>query len=244
VGAGAGGTATVKVAICGKRFTPAAGGAETFTISFARGLAEAGHEVHVFAFDAGESSLPVKVHRLPVKNWPKMTRDLSFAMRCKRAVQRESFDAIFGLGKVIHVNVLRPGGGVHMNYVRQDCQSSYWIWGVPLRWAKHTFGPKDLINAWIEKQVYQCPALKRVVANSNMVKRHLQTRYGFDDAFISVIHNAADTERFCPSHRATIGRKIRGELGVGEQECVVLRRNVEHDYYFFSDEEAEGAEYG
>jgi len=61
-----------------------------------------------------------------------------------------------------------------------------------------------------------------VIANSEMVRRDVQARYGLADERVTVIHNGVDLQRFHPRLRATAGAAKRRELGLGPAECVLL----------------------
>ncbi|MGC6599916.1 glycosyltransferase family 4 protein, partial [Escherichia coli] len=50
-----------------------------------------------------------------------------------------------------------------------------------------------------EKEMYQSPELKRVICNSEMVKREVMEDFGVESERISVIYNAIDHQRFFPA---------------------------------------------
>ena len=88
----------MKIALGIRDFSPSRGGAERYLVELMQFLAQAGHEMHVFAHRFEEGIEDVYLHNVAPLPFPKSLRVLSFALKCHKQMKRDNFDVIMGVG--------------------------------------------------------------------------------------------------------------------------------------------------
>lgn len=194
------------------------GGTERYLDGLAGHLAARGHEVTVVCRSHSAPPHPaVRFERLHGLALGGAWRTWSFARAVERHLAEKDYDLVVGLGRTWTQDVLRLGGGCQRTYLELAHRS--------------TLTPRDRLlgsGAWKHALAVRIEerALARsgthVIANSTMVRRDVQQRYGLPDERLSVIHNGVDLARFHPRLRAGVGAAKRRELGFGPDRCVVL----------------------
>ena len=196
------------------------GGTEQVLNLLARHLCERGHEVTVVCRShAGPEHTPHPAVRFVTLRRPVLGsawRMRAFAEDVERHVERADYDVVLGLGKTWSQDVLRTGGGSHAAYLEHA------------RPHEQRSAPDRLADAWlkdrlalgIERRAFAPGAYRRVIANSELVRRDVIERYGVPPERIEVIHNGVDLQRFGPHHRAA-GRALRRELDIDDADPVV-----------------------
>ena len=213
----------MKIALNVKSFDPLYGGGERYVVNLARALVAHGHEVHVFTLREGEDLEGVHQHRVTVPSNPKVLRDWRFTRRSQRALDEHELDLVYGTGKSSKVDIYRPGGGMHRAYVRQDSLSAATRLGRTCRWLKRVLSPKEWINLHLERATLESPRLRRLIVNSDMVKEHVARDYpDFPVEHVCVLYNGVDVELFSPAVREQHRSAVREELGLTDDEVVML----------------------
>lgn len=209
----------MRITICCKRFGQR-GGAETFLRNFARHLLAERHQVKVIAQQADDDIEGIEIVRLPVAGVPRALRDLTLARAAKKALAREDADVTFSDQKCWGAQVVRPGGGVQREYVRQR-QKSY---RTPARRAVHKafrrLSFREWLRLYIEGKLYEQPALQCVIANSDMVRRELVQHFPHLADRIQVVYNGADPVRFTPELKEEHCAAVREELAIPRDALV------------------------
>ncbi|HKY86225.1 MAG TPA: glycosyltransferase family 4 protein, partial [Pseudorhodoplanes sp.] len=83
----------LKIAIVRPYLTAGKGGAERYAVDLARGLAEAGHEIHVFAHAWDKPEQPgVSYHHVAMPRKPAWLRVLCFHFSLRRRLRPSDFD--------------------------------------------------------------------------------------------------------------------------------------------------------
>ena len=211
--------AKMRITISCKYFS-ARGGAQTFLSNFVRSLLEDGHRVRVLALEADWNPDGVEIIRLPTPPVPKMLRDLAYARASRKSLAQDDADVSFGEQKSWGADVVRPGGGVHHEYIAQSIKSYPGPALRAVRSLTKRANPKELLNLYIEKQLYRPPGPRCVIANSKMVRRHLIRHYPFLSDRIALIYNGADCERFHPGLKQQHRRQVRRELDIPDHAIV------------------------
>ncbi len=200
----------MKITIACKYFSPR-GGAQTFLFNFVRYLRDAGHRVKVITMEVDGEMEGVQTQKIPIPPVPKTFRDVIFARRAEKALANDHHDVSFGEQKTWGADVVRPGGGVHLEYIPQVIKSYP---SAPMRLFRSItkrLSPKERFNLHIERQLYHDPSLKCVIANAPLVKRHLIKHYPNLTEKIHVVYNGTDCERFTPDlsrHRDEVRREL------------------------------------
>ncbi|MFZ7110781.1 MAG: glycosyltransferase family 4 protein [Desulfatiglandales bacterium] len=201
-----------------RREYDAFGGAERYTQAMMAALAERGLEVHLFARQwQGAPGADIQVHRVRTPRRPSLLRDASFVIGVRRQTRRHHFDLIQSNERTLSQDLYRAGDGVHATWLRLRGR----LQG-PLKRLSVRINPYHRYTLWLERRLFEDPALKAVVVNSNMVRREITDRFRIADNKIHTIYNGTDLDRFHPRHRETLGRRLREEVGVPGHEPVVL----------------------
>jgi UDP-glucose:(heptosyl)LPS alpha-1,3-glucosyltransferase len=212
----------LSIAILLDKFLPSRGGERYFTF-LAEELTRRGHDVHVFATQVEESAdAPYQVHLIPVFQFPRSARMLSYVLFSARMVKRYGFDVIHGLGQSLACNLLNPHGGVERAYLKQEFASIssrpyYWY-----RWLRRYLSIRHYVELWLQKRLYSGGTVKRIIAISNMVKRDIIAHFNFPPERVAVVFNTVDLERFHPSMRKRLRKRARENMGISESEILFL----------------------
>ncbi len=200
----------MRIALVIERFSPA-GGAERACASLARGLSGRGHEVHVIAREI--EPLPGIVPRpVAAKGF---FRRRAFADASRRLLDGDRFDIVHSFTRTSRQDVLRLGGGIHIEYLsRTDPEYS----ALGRLWRR--LRPKERVELALERESFAPGAYRRIVAVSGRVRDEAVRHYGVRPEDVAVIYNGVDAAAFAPE-AGTRGR-LRSELGLREEEYVLL----------------------
>ncbi|NIO13356.1 MAG: glycosyltransferase, partial [Xanthomonadales bacterium] len=166
----------MRVTICCKRFGPS-GGAERFLANFARCLLDDGHQVKVLAAELVGSVDDVEAEPLPLVRLPRTFRDLALARASRKALLRDDADVTFSDQKCWGAQVVRPGGGVQREYVRQRGKTFRSPLRRAVKQAVYALSIREKLRIFIDDCLYRAPGPRLVIANSGMVRRHLLEHY-------------------------------------------------------------------
>ena len=201
-----------RIAILLPRFSKY-GGVEQFGYRLASELATRGHLVD-FICSRKETEPPEGVRVLegsrPVgmqvlKMW-------LFLRHAEKYRQLGDYDCVVGLGKTLHQDVLRVGGGSirelwkHTEKGFPSGPGSLW------KKIRRRMAPSNWLTMWIEKQQYSgdCP----IVANSHFIRDVIMAEHPVLQAkSIDIIYNRPDLSQFAPPS-AQEREKARATLGI------------------------------
>ena len=185
------------------------GGTELFLNQLAMYLVEKGEEVTIICRSHVAPPDPrVKFIKLGGFAVGKGHRMWKFAKAVEKHVSENHYDFVYGLGKTWTHDMLRIGGGTHLDLVRsmQDGRKRL----------------KDKVAIAIEKKAMAKGAYRHIVANSHKSAREIQSSYGVEKKHISVIHNFVDTQRFSRERVEDKAEKLRRDLGLSGSAPVFL----------------------
>ena len=200
----------MNITIACKYFSPR-GGAQTFLFNFVRHLLQANHRVKVITMEVEGKMDGVETQEVAMPPVPKTFRDVTFARIAQKALQEDEHDLSFGEQKTWGADIVRPGGGVHLEYIPQVIKSYPSATMRLLRSITKRLSLKERLNLHIERKLYHDPTLKCVIANAPLVKRHLLKHYPNLEGKIEVVYNGTDCERFRPElrrHRDEVRREL------------------------------------
>src|SRR5450432_3539322 len=186
------------------------GGAEAYLKRLGRGLSRAGHETRLFT----DASWPTNEWR-----WGAITRlrgetPRRFADELEKARPREHCDLLLSLERVWRCDVYRAGDGIHQAWLRRrDAASS------PARTLLRRFGRSHRDTLEIERALFTGGA-RRVIANSEMVKKEAQLFYDYPAGQIDVVPNGVPLADFRVGPEARALR--RKNLGLTDDDIAVL----------------------
>ncbi len=210
----------MKIAIIRKKYT-FQGGAEGFSNSLVEHLADAGHEVHIFAitWNADTHNSNIHFHKVPALACNSFFRDFTFAVSSFFLLnkQKKDFDIIQSHDKTLCQDIYRAGDGCHIEWLKQ-------------RWKRIGFAGKVsiLLNPYhwliltLERLIFRMHRFKKIIAISDMVKKNVMDNYGISSADIEVIYNGVDVDRFSPQNKKKYKSEIREKHGLKDDDFVVL----------------------
>ena len=206
-----------------EHFSRFAGGAESYAVSLAHSLIQAGWEVHLFGESWEGEPEGAVFHQMHIPRWwPGWARILGFALEHRRRTVSGAFQVVMGFGNTIHMNVYQSHGGVHR------CSTMRKLYAEPntlLRLIKRLtnfISPKQWVRHWIESAPFRLTSLPRIIAISQMIKDDMVRYYGIDGQKVELIYNGVDINRFNPGLRERLRGPFRQALGFGSEEVVFL----------------------
>ncbi len=210
----------MRVALVLDRMAAARGGLESWAIRFAAWLLRRGYEVHGFAFEFDEESVPPGLirHSLPR---PSERVARARALEARLAALPSALVHDFGVGW--RFDLLHPHGGSRRSAFRQGLRA--------LPPGRRFRALIDRVRAGrqadLERRQY-APGPGRIVVSSRMVKAHLVQDYAVDAARITVVSNGVDPDVFAPAYRAAHRDEERRRLELGAAPTFLF---VAHNFY-------------
>ncbi len=217
----------MRVTICCKRFGQR-GGAEAFLINCARYLVSEGHQVRALAQQPDGEVEGIELARLNVPPAPRAFQDLALARAAEKALAAEDADVTFSDQRCWGAQVVRLGGGVQREFVRQRARSYRTPLGRAANALARRLSVRERLRLSIEARMYRHPALRRIIANSDMVRRELERHFPHVADRVRVVYNGADPERFSPELKRKHCPAVRQELGIPSDAFVGVF--VGHDW--------------
>ncbi len=209
----------MKVTICCKRFGPR-GGAERFIAEFVRQLVDDGHRVKVIAATVTGPTPGVEAFRLHLPWTPRPLRDLALALASERALEREEADVKFSDQKCWGADVIRPGGGVQREYVKQRIKTYRPLAYRLFKRTEFALSIRERLRIYIDDRLYRPPGPSRIIANSHLVAEHIKKHYPHAAGSMCVVHNGVDHSRFNPGLQEEYRDSVRRELDIPEDALV------------------------
>ena len=206
----------MKIALVRKEFNALHGGAERYAVNLANGLAELGHDVHIFC---GKSEMKEKnnitVHKVSYLKTPSPLKNLSFSRNSAKLIAKESFDIVNGLAQIFPQDIYRVGDPLHINCLQAFSPN-------PVKRGIKYLNPRHLALLYIEKNIFKQGNYKRIITNSRMSKVQVAHYYNVPEEKITVVHNGVDLNKFNPDEKQGIRQSIRKNLGIKNDESVLL----------------------
>ncbi|WJY14994.1 glycosyltransferase family 4 protein [Pectobacteriaceae bacterium CE90] len=127
------------------------------------------------------------------------------------------FDLVQSHERIPGCHIYRAGDGVHQSWLTQRSRILSPIQRKFLWWS----GFHRYILAQ-EQAMYQHPALKAVICNSQMVADEIRHYFSVPAEKIHLIYNGVNTSTFTPGLKATYRRAVRQQLGIADNVPVML----------------------
>jgi UDP-glucose:(heptosyl)LPS alpha-1,3-glucosyltransferase len=209
----------MKIALLRQRVA-APGGAEATLINLARGLAAAGHEVAVYGTDpaaVAQNLLGPGVDYVPVPVLGGKTgRVLTYALNVRKLLRQTPGRLTFSLERTLFQHVYRAGDGCHREWLKR--RRPYLTSAARLA---QDYSPFHRLMLKLEQRLFTDTHLLRVIANSRLVQREIESHYGLKPGNIRVIYNGLDHQRFRPLEVPET-MALKNKLGLDENSRVVL----------------------
>jgi glycosyltransferase involved in cell wall biosynthesis len=211
-----------RVAFLIDRFDPERGGAEACLARLAAHLEARGVEVLVCARAAapGAPGRFVRVRAAAPGAFGGLLRaraEERLSRGLVEAAREAGADVTVGIRHLPEVDLYWPHGGTHLAAVQAKDRAR----GRRPR-ARAELSRHHRLFLELEDELLERGGARSVVAVSSGAAAELVGLHPACRERLSVLPNAVDLERFRPESRATLGRELRTELGIGEREVLVL----------------------
>ena len=202
----------VKIALVGRGYSLSWGGAERVMVNLSRALKKAGHEVDIYA---GRAEGIPGVKKISTPGVFSALKLLSFQRNARKILSGGRRDIVIGLCQFFPVDIYRAGGGVYAHWMRIRYPNAF------VRAVKYMTSPVHLVMRWLEKKTVSPGNCGFIIANSMLVKGHLENYFNAGGDNIRVVYNGVDHDVFNPSVKR-YREDTRKELGIGGDRIVAL----------------------
>lgn len=196
---------------------PQRGGAEHWTWQFAERLVRAGHEVHAVAgqFSSETERIGVIPHTIE-----SVKSRIGFAQAAERKLDELSLDVTHDMGCGWHCDVFQPHGGSRSAAFEQNLLLLP-AWLRPIKRSTSRWLPR--YREFRQLTMGQYMAEDRLfIALSKMVARDFERYHGVRRDQLRLVYNGVDVERFSPERRWRYRRVVRDELGLDDDDTLLL----------------------
>jgi UDP-glucose:(heptosyl)LPS alpha-1,3-glucosyltransferase len=188
----------MKIGLAIYNFDPKKGGAERYAYDLATRLVKRGHEVCVFC-GRGMETEGIKLIKLHAMPFPRWLRTLSFALKHRAYMRVSPPDVMLGFGNTLEADVYQSHGGVQRIWMEREIAS----YEDTKERRYKAFLLKNSINQRIQEWIAEYPIrtkrCSRIVAISDMLKKHMADHFNIKQDSIDVVYNGVDTKQFAPA---------------------------------------------
>jgi UDP-glucose:(heptosyl)LPS alpha-1,3-glucosyltransferase len=201
----------LKIAVLTKSFI-LTGGAERYAVELTRRLMKKGHEIDLYARYVDERLFEGIRHvRVPDRcTFSSAGNSLSFAREAARLLRGREYDVVHSHERGYLQDVLT----LHTFSYRSALQKYSLLRRIDMTYLSH----RSWIYLWIEKRQMRTP---RLVAVSDLIREEVRENYNRSEG-VHVIPPGVDLDQFRPEWIAEHREPLRGEMGIGHDEMVVL----------------------
>ncbi|WP_434526267.1 glycosyltransferase family 4 protein [Photorhabdus asymbiotica] len=185
----------LRLAIIRQKYRPD-GGAERFVSRALEALNHQQLELNVITRSwQGETNSNWHLHLCNPIKLGRISRERGFAKAARSIWQQEKFDLVQSHERIAGCDIYRAGDGVHRRWLLQRAKIlPKWR----AKWLLNDRYHRYVMDA--EKEMYSAPELKKVICNSEMIKKELIEDFNLAEEKISVIYNAIDHQKFYPAN--------------------------------------------
>ena len=136
-----------------------------------------------------------------------------FAEAVDQALATERFDCVFSLDRTLRQDVYRAGDGVHRVWLRRRRQYAPW-------WKRLLVGSGAFHRTMLalERRTFDPNRTRRIIVNSEMVRREIVAEFGFPTERIHLVRNGIDVARFQQGRRT----ETRAQFGIKDEDFLLL----------------------
>ncbi len=215
----------MKIALVIESFQPASGGSERSTEQIARGLVRRGHAVTVLTNRACSEAKNLEgialrvADRLSTKSAVGL---LGFNAWVQSQLKHGAFDVSLSVSSSVAADVIQPRNGTAKeSFDRRVAIRSNGL-GRLLKRIELWLNLKRQTILAAEGIIFRSNSVKRIIPISGYVADQLRRHYGVDPDRMQTIFNCAEVEPLDEEMKGIYRRKIRGELGIGDDAVVYL----------------------
>ena len=211
----------MKIALVIERMDVCRGGREVSTAQVAAGLAERSHAVTVFCQSGSWRHEAVQLCPLGERGLLRAVRLRNFIADVQKEIRRRQFDVVHAMLPVPGANVYQLRGGTSPGRFAAALRRRSRL-GAAVARLVEPLNLRRMAMARTERLVVEDPRVLCLPV-SEMVARELRLHYGrADGEGVRVIYNAADVPATNAEQRLNHRRRLRGELGLKDDETMFL----------------------
>ncbi|MBI3370413.1 MAG: glycosyltransferase family 4 protein [Betaproteobacteria bacterium] len=193
----------MKLALVRQRYNPY-GGAERFVERAVAALEREGADVTVISRAwSGDARRVMLVDPFYIGRW---WRDAGFARAARAAWQHAGFALVQSHERIPGASIYRAGDGVHRQWLEHRARHAS-----PFERLSIALNPYHRYVRAAEKSMFEHPALRAVICNSNMVRAEILRHFAIAEDKLHVIYNGVDTVHFHPRERV---RRNGGDIAL------------------------------
>lgn len=205
--------APLRLALIRQRFNPF-GGAERFIERAIGALERDNVEVTMIA-RAWRGDGVRRAMRVDPFFAGRLWRDASFARGVRQLLGRERFDLVQSHERIPGCGLYRAGDGVHRQWLIHRGRHATLMERLGIR-----MNPYHWYTCAAERAMFEHPALRAVICNSNMVAAEIRRYFSVSTDKLHVIYNGVDLDHFHPRRRTALRKDAREELGCAAADTV------------------------
>lgn len=171
------------------------GGAERFISRALEALDDQNIELNIITRQwEGKPNPKWKLHLCNPVKYGRVSREKGFAAAAQRCWKQEYFDIVQSHERIPGCDIFRAGDGAHRVWLEQRSRVIS-----PLQRLITRISPYHRYVLRAEEEMFHSPELKKIICNSEMVKRDIIRCYGVHEDRFEVIYNAIDAQKFVPA---------------------------------------------
>jgi UDP-glucose:(heptosyl)LPS alpha-1,3-glucosyltransferase len=206
-----------RIALITRRFDVEGGGTERDLIITANYLARHGHQLAVYALEPRGPIHQFDIHRVKVPAVGRSLRLFIFAYRAAALARRDGAEIVLSFARINDADILRSGGSAHSSFLKASRK-----WRNPLASALLPLSPYHRVQMVTERRGFRSPALKKVIAVSELVRQDLIESFALPPKKVATLYNGVDLNRFRPEARLTLIHEVRRELEIPADAPLVV----------------------
>ncbi len=185
------------------------GGAEMFAFELTERLAQMDDfSIHVFANRWRSGKGITTFHKIPILDFPRWLRPISFALFARRAINARGFDIVHSHERLYAFDLLTHHGLPHATWIKKVRKKRPSLFD---RAVSH-LEQKGILNS----------GLPLIMPVSNLGKVELQKAFNLPDSRIQVIHPGITVKRYLEPDQCKCRREIRERHSLLPDDVVAL----------------------
>lgn len=207
---------TIRLAIVRQKYRPD-GGAERFISRALEALDDQNIELNIITRQwEGKPNPKWKIHLCNPAKHSRVSREKGFATAAQTCWKAAQFDIVQSHERIPGCDIFRAGDGAHRVWLEQRARIIS-----PAQRLLTRLSPYHRYVLRAEEAMFHSAELKKIICNSEMVKRDIMRCYGVDASRFSVIYNAIDAEKFTPATDEQ-RRESRAKMAIPEQAVALI----------------------
>ncbi len=150
--------------------------------------------------------------------WPPSARLHHFDKKAIKFQKSNDFSLVLGLDKTSMQTHFRAGNGCHKEYLKKRMKIENFFKKILI-----SINPYHKTILRIQKKAFENPALKKIIVNSNMVKKEILKYFKTPEDKISVIHNGVEWNE----------KQNDFELWKAEKDNFIKINNIQNNLFHF-----------